>query len=185
MRGHFRHLNFKSFSMSWRTPQGKVFWPLQSNSEVSGVSKESQVPISKMWVSSSHSTKNGVATFSPTRRKGQCPHWHLEFLLIIEIAFFGSLAIICQLCGWTLSQANLGVPKLPTFSWQVQEGLSKTLFQCFVKRPKLAQLTKPSFGRKLFHPSPHEELKSNLLLTLSYLTWLLSQPCTLITTIKP
>jgi hypothetical protein len=62
MQSHFRHLHFNSFSMRWRTPQGKVFWPLQSNSEISGVPKDSQVPISGMWVSSSHFSKNGNAT---------------------------------------------------------------------------------------------------------------------------
>jgi hypothetical protein len=27
MRGHFQHLHFNSFSMTWRMLQGKVFWP--------------------------------------------------------------------------------------------------------------------------------------------------------------
>ncbi len=40
-----------------------MFWPLQLSSEVSGVPEDSQVPISKVWVSSSHSSKSGVATF--------------------------------------------------------------------------------------------------------------------------
>jgi hypothetical protein len=38
-----------------------VFWPLQSNSEISGVQVDSQVPISGMWVSSSHFSKSRVA----------------------------------------------------------------------------------------------------------------------------
>jgi hypothetical protein len=62
MRGHFRHLHFNSFRMTWKTPQGEVFWPLQLNSEVSGVPEHSQVPISGVWVSSSHSFKSGVVT---------------------------------------------------------------------------------------------------------------------------
>jgi hypothetical protein len=61
MRGHFQHLHFNSFPMTWKTPQGKVFWPLKLNSEISGVLKDSQVPISRMWMSSSHSSKSGVA----------------------------------------------------------------------------------------------------------------------------
>ncbi len=60
--GHFRHLHFNNFPMTWRTPQGEVFWPLQSNSKILGVSKDSQVPISGMWMSSSHSSKSGIAT---------------------------------------------------------------------------------------------------------------------------
>jgi hypothetical protein len=62
IQGHFRQLHFDSFLMTWRTPQGEVFWPLQSNSEDLGVPKDSQVPISRVWMSSSHSSKSGVAT---------------------------------------------------------------------------------------------------------------------------
>jgi hypothetical protein len=64
MRGHFRHLHFNSFPMSWRILQGEVFWPLQSSSKVLGVSEDSQVPILEVWVSSSHFSKNGVVTSS-------------------------------------------------------------------------------------------------------------------------
>jgi hypothetical protein len=62
MQGEFRHLHFNSFPMTWKTPQGKVFWPLQLSSEVLGVPEDSQIPISGVWVSSSHSSKSGVAT---------------------------------------------------------------------------------------------------------------------------
>ncbi len=41
-----------------------MFWPLQSNSELSRVLEDSQVPISGVWVSSSHSLKVGL--------------WHLQ-----------------------------------------------------------------------------------------------------------
>jgi len=62
IQGHFQHLHFNNFPMVWRTPQGEVFWPLQSSYEVSGVPEDSQVPISRVSVSSSHSSKSGVAT---------------------------------------------------------------------------------------------------------------------------
>ncbi len=62
MWDHYRHLHFNNFSMTWRTPQGEVFWPLQSNSEVLGDPEDSQVPIPGVWVSSSHSSKGGVVT---------------------------------------------------------------------------------------------------------------------------
>ncbi len=39
-----------------------MFWPLQSNSKILGVLEDSQVSISGMWMSSSHSSKSGVAT---------------------------------------------------------------------------------------------------------------------------
>ncbi len=60
MQEHFRHLHFDSFPIIWTTPQGKLFWPLQLNSEVSGVSEDSQVPILGVWMSSSHSSKSGL-----------------------------------------------------------------------------------------------------------------------------
>jgi hypothetical protein len=44
MRGHFRYLRFKTFSMTSRTPQCKVFWALLSNSKHSGVSEDSKSP---------------------------------------------------------------------------------------------------------------------------------------------
>jgi hypothetical protein len=43
--------------------------------------------------------QSGVVTLSPTRRKGQCPHWHLEFLSQLQLLSFGSLATTCRLCG--------------------------------------------------------------------------------------
>jgi len=45
-----------------KTPQGKVFWPMQSNSKVSEVPEDSQIPILGVWVSSSHFSKSGVVT---------------------------------------------------------------------------------------------------------------------------
>jgi len=55
---------YTSLVFQWykKTPKCKVFWPLQSNSEVSGVPEDSQVPISGMWVSSSHFPQSRVMT---------------------------------------------------------------------------------------------------------------------------
>ncbi len=44
MRGHFRYLRFKTFSMTPRTSQCEVFCPLLSSSEHSGVPEDSQPP---------------------------------------------------------------------------------------------------------------------------------------------
>jgi len=44
MRGHFRYLRFKTFSMTPRTPQCEVSSPLLSSSEHSGVPEDSQPP---------------------------------------------------------------------------------------------------------------------------------------------
>ncbi len=53
-----------SLDFQWynKKPRCEGFWPLQSNSEISRVSMDSQVPISRVWVSSSHSSQSGVAT---------------------------------------------------------------------------------------------------------------------------
>jgi hypothetical protein len=44
MRGHFRHLRFKTFPMRLLTPQCEVFFPLLSSSEHSGVPTDSKSP---------------------------------------------------------------------------------------------------------------------------------------------
>jgi hypothetical protein len=44
MRGHFRYLRFKTFSMTPKTPQWEVFWALLSSSEHSRVPKGSKPP---------------------------------------------------------------------------------------------------------------------------------------------
>jgi len=62
MRGHFGHLNFKTFSLIERTPQCEVFWPLNSSSEFLGIPEDSNFPLLGVWVSSSHLSQSGVAT---------------------------------------------------------------------------------------------------------------------------
>jgi hypothetical protein len=47
-----------------RTPQCKVFWPLQSSSELLGVPEDSKSPLLGVWVSSSHLAQSGVATLA-------------------------------------------------------------------------------------------------------------------------
>jgi hypothetical protein len=44
MRGHFRYLSFKTFSMTPRTPQCEAFCPLLLSSEHSEVPEDSQPP---------------------------------------------------------------------------------------------------------------------------------------------
>jgi len=56
-----------TFTLQWlsndikNTPMQSV-WPLKLTSEVSGVPEDSQVPISRVWVSSSHFLQSRVAT---------------------------------------------------------------------------------------------------------------------------
>jgi len=51
-----------------------VFWPLNSSSQFSGVSEDSNFPLLGVWVSSSHLSQSGVVTLAL---------WFLTFLLII------------------------------------------------------------------------------------------------------
>jgi len=64
MRGHFGHLHFKTFPTVPIMPQCKVFWPLQSCSKFLGVMEDSQVPFSRVWVTTSQLPQSGVATRS-------------------------------------------------------------------------------------------------------------------------
>jgi hypothetical protein len=64
MQGQFRHLHFKTFSTTSRTPQCKVFWPFNSSSEFLGVPEDSKFPLLGVWVSPSHLAQSGVATFN-------------------------------------------------------------------------------------------------------------------------
>ncbi len=84
--------------------------------------------------------QSGITTLSPLEERGQCPHWHLDFFLrTITIVSFWILGHLPTFAAWTVSQANLGVPKIPTFSWQVQEGLMENLHPTLrQKRTKLS-----------------------------------------------
>ncbi len=62
MRGHFRHLRFKTFPMTPRTPQCEVFWPLLLNSKHSGVSEDSKSPTLGVLGFTLTLGQNGVAT---------------------------------------------------------------------------------------------------------------------------
>jgi len=63
--------------------------------------------------------KARVATLSPTKRRGQCPHWHLDIIYSMQFFHLDPWRSNADFCGKTLPQANLGVPKFPSLSWQV------------------------------------------------------------------
>ncbi len=62
MRGHFRHLRFKTFPMTPRTPQGEVFCPLLSSPEHSGVSEDSKSSTFQVLGFTPTLGQSGVAT---------------------------------------------------------------------------------------------------------------------------
>jgi hypothetical protein len=137
---HFQYLHFKTFSMTPRTPQCKVFWALLSNLEHSGVPEDSKSPTLQVLGFTPTLGQSGVATLSHTRRKRSMSSLTLRiFPHTIAIAFFWILGHLPTFAIRTLSQANLGVPKIPTLSWQVQEGLVENpLLRLRQKRTKLA-----------------------------------------------
>jgi hypothetical protein len=64
-------------------------------------------------------------TLSPTRRKGEYRHPHLEPFSLCNCFHLDLWPSIANFYGETLLQANLGVPEFPTLSWQVRRGLKR------------------------------------------------------------
>ncbi len=62
MRGHFLYLRFKTFPMTPRTPQCKVFWALLSNSKHSGAPEDSKSPTLEVLGFTPTLGQSGVAT---------------------------------------------------------------------------------------------------------------------------
>jgi len=62
MRGHFRYLHFKTFPMTLRAPQCKVFWAFLSNSKRSGVPEDSKSPTLRVLGFTPTLGQSGVAT---------------------------------------------------------------------------------------------------------------------------
>ncbi len=60
-----------------------------------------------------------VMTFSSIRKKGECFHWNLVPFSLCNFFHLDPWPSIVDLYDTTLPQANLGVPKFLTLSWQV------------------------------------------------------------------
>ncbi len=139
MRGHFRYLRFKTFSMTSRTPQCKVFWALLSNFKHSRVPEDSKSPTLEVLGFTPTLGQSGIATLSPTRRKRSMSSLTLRnFPWYNCNCFLLDLWPLADFAAWNLSQANLGVPKFPTFFWQVQEILLKNPLPLLRQKTKLA-----------------------------------------------
>jgi len=67
MQGHFRYLRFKTFPMTPRTPQCKVFWALLSNPKHSGVPEDSKSPTLGVLGFTPTLGQSGVATEDPDK----------------------------------------------------------------------------------------------------------------------
>ncbi len=62
MRGHFRYLRLKTFPMTPKTPQCKVFWALMSSPKHSGVPEDSKSPTLEVLGFTPTLGQSGVAT---------------------------------------------------------------------------------------------------------------------------
>jgi hypothetical protein len=133
LRGHFGHLNFKTFPLIQRTPQCEVFWPLQSSSEFSWVPEDSKSPLLGVWVSFSHLAQSGVVTkyaiieiyfnsyflSSSQKRIGFC-EWNklMEFFCVFNvICFFLRIEILVSTANG--SKAHKDPPKWPCLVFQI------------------------------------------------------------------
>jgi hypothetical protein len=125
MRGHFRHLHVKTFLMTPRTPQCKVFWPFNLSSKFSGVSEDSKFPLLGVWASLSHLAQSGVATSwsAPCRVGGMGVADRSSFVApplgakLSLAACWGAWG--CEICLPTASWARLpfagGLSPMPCF----------------------------------------------------------------------
>jgi len=73
-----------------------VFWPLNSSSEFSGISKDSNFPLLGVWVSSSHLSQSGVATTNKkmhlTSHECCCRFWF--YFMFLKLSAPSSIVIV-------------------------------------------------------------------------------------------
>ncbi len=98
MRGHFRYLRFKTFPMTPRTPQCKVFWALLSSSEHSGVPGDSK---SSLFPS--------VGLHPHTWPKQGCDNWGLQWQTLMLVHLLQILLVLFSfgfLLHWTTPRSS-------------------------------------------------------------------------------
>ncbi len=91
MRGHFRYLRFKTFPMTPRTPQCKVFFPLLSSSKHSGVLEDSQSQLFQ------------VLGFTPTLGQSR----GATLMMAKSILLLNKFSIFCKVYPTTLATYTL------------------------------------------------------------------------------
>jgi hypothetical protein len=74
MRGHFRYLRFKTFLMTQRILQCKVFWALLSNPKHSRVPEDSKSPTLGVLGFTPTLGQSGVATHTQTHNMDESIH---------------------------------------------------------------------------------------------------------------
>ncbi len=87
MQGHFRYLRFKTFPMTPRTPQCKVFWAFLLNPKHSGVPEDSKSPTLGVLGFTPTLGQSGVATLLVPRVAWWVFLFHIVVLFIFFILF--------------------------------------------------------------------------------------------------
>jgi len=111
MRGHFRYLRFKTFSMTPRTPQCKVFWALLSSSKHSGVSEDSKFPTL------------GVLGFTPTLGQSGVATCHIDFRSLESSMPIFLAKWIWRITGWAPISRSITLDVCPP-TWIIDLVLS-------------------------------------------------------------
>jgi hypothetical protein len=128
MQGQFRHLHFKTFPMTPRTPQCEVFWPFNSSSKLLGVPEDSKFPLLGVWASPSHLAQSGVATI--TLESCSYSMRHNAIPISISCVTGGPTLHHSQFCSWFLNTrsktqlagfSHIGWSELLPTSYKVRE----------------------------------------------------------------
>jgi hypothetical protein len=96
MQGHFRYLSFKTFPMTPRTRQCKVFWVLLSSSEHSGVPEDSKSQLFQVLGFTPTLGQVRVATKTVTKKHDF--NFRIEILRprVVSYASFGCDGHLCM-----------------------------------------------------------------------------------------
>ncbi len=78
-----------------------MFWPLQSHSKFSRVSKDSQVPFSGAWMVTSHFLQSEVVTEGPSLLFMWVRGRDLFFQMVFEL-WCGKCIVHCSFATWTV-----------------------------------------------------------------------------------
>jgi len=103
MRGHFRYLRFKTFPMTPRTPQCKVFWPFYRTLNIRESRRTPNPQLWECWASPPHLAKVGLRQNGYLSRDSQ---GGVPKLSRFELPRFCEFITLCSYLrlGWGLKQ---------------------------------------------------------------------------------
>jgi hypothetical protein len=154
MRGHFRYLRFKTFPMTLRTLQCKVFWAFLSNSKHSGVSEDSKSPTLGVLGFTPTLGQSGVATFCMShivyKQVNQVDFWlFLVASQIDNLSFDPSFGYnLCFRCPNEQCEPILDIYVWKAFQWYKErhKPLSYDPWNCSLKSRESTGMPSPKVG---------------------------------------